>query len=115
MKDLSIIKRTYDLILWYVPILNQMPKDHKFTLGDRVIAGLYDLLEGFIIARYTTQKLPVLEGLNAKLDIIRHESRLLVDFKLFDERRYNYVGGLINEIGNELGGWIRQQRNKEDN
>ena len=112
MQDLPIIQKTYDLIKWYVPILNRLPKNHKFNLGDRMIAGLYDLLEGLILARYAHEKLAQLELLNAKLDVLRHQTRLLFDFSQFDERRYEYAGQLMNEIGNELGGWIKQQRQR---
>ncbi len=86
MNDLPIIQKTYDLIKWYVPILNRLPRNHKFMLGDRMIAGLYDLLEGLIIARYAKEKLAQLESLNAKLDILRHQTRLLLDFELIKER-----------------------------
>ena len=34
--DLPIIQKTYDLIKWYVPILNQLPRDQKFQLGPAV-------------------------------------------------------------------------------
>ncbi|GAA6617900.1 hypothetical protein [Scytonema sp. NUACC26] len=34
MEELPIIQKTYDLIKWYVPILNRLPKTHKFILGD---------------------------------------------------------------------------------
>ena len=112
MPDLPIVQKTYDLIKWYVPILNRLPKKHKFTLGGRMIIGLYDFLEGLILARYAQEKLTQLELLNAKLDILRHQTRLLFDFREFDQRRYEYVGQLLNEIGNELGGWIKQQRQK---
>jgi hypothetical protein len=37
MSDLPVIQKTYDLIKWYVPILNRLPRHHKFTLGDRAI------------------------------------------------------------------------------
>jgi hypothetical protein len=37
MSDLPIIQKTYDLIKWYVPILNRLPRDHKLLLGDRII------------------------------------------------------------------------------
>jgi len=47
MNELPIIQKIYDLIKYYVPILNRLPRDHKFLLGDRIITGLYDLLEGF--------------------------------------------------------------------
>ena len=109
MKELSIIQKTYDLIKWYMPILNRLPKNHKFTLGDRIINSLYDLLEGLIQAKYTHQKLTILEPLNIQLDILRYQTRFLLDFQLISVKRYQYVSTFINEIGTELGGWIKQQ------
>lgn len=32
-RDLPIVQKTYDLVKWYVPILNRLPRDHKFLLG----------------------------------------------------------------------------------
>lgn len=59
MNDLPIIQKTYDLIKWYVPILNRLPKDHRFNLGDRIITRLYDLLDNLILAQYTKEKLNI--------------------------------------------------------
>jgi len=112
MSGLSIIQNTYDLVKWYVPILNRLPKNHKFMLGERMITGLYDLLEGLIVAQYAKDKLEKLEPLNSKIDILRHQTRLLLDFELIEERRYEYAGKLMNGIGSELGGWIKQQKGK---
>ncbi|MDJ0713854.1 MAG: hypothetical protein QNJ54_06510 [Prochloraceae cyanobacterium] len=56
MKELSIVQKAYDLIKWYVPILNRLPKSHKFALGDRITNKLYDLLEGLIEAKYAKKK-----------------------------------------------------------
>ncbi|MBD2027030.1 diversity-generating retroelement protein Avd [Leptolyngbya sp. FACHB-711] len=113
MQELPIIQKTYDLIKWYVPILNRLPRDHKFMLGDRIIAGLYDLLEGLIQARYAKEKLPKLQSLNTQLDILRHQTRLLLDFQLLSDRRYEYVSQHINTIGTDLGGWMKQQRQQQ--
>ena len=77
MSELPIIQKTYDLIKWYVPILNRLPRDHKFILGDRITTGLYYLLDKLIIARYAKEKLDILEALNGKLDILRYQTRLL--------------------------------------
>jgi hypothetical protein len=108
--ELPIIQKTYDLILWYVPHLNRLPRDHKFMLGNRLIEGLYELLEGLIWARYSTEKLARLESLNNLLDVIRYQTRLLKDFELLDPRRYQLVSRMIDDIGRNLGGWIGQQR-----
>jgi hypothetical protein len=42
--DLPVIQKNYDLVKWYIPILNRLPRDHCFTLGERMINGLYNLL-----------------------------------------------------------------------
>jgi hypothetical protein len=113
MQDLPIIQKTYDLIKWYVPILNRLPRDHRFLLGNRIITSLYELLETLITVRYQRQKLAQLIALNSKLDILRHQTRLLLDFELIPAHRYQYAGQLINAIGTDLGGWIKQQRQRE--
>lgn len=111
-RDLPIVQKTYDLVKWYVPILNKLPRDHKFLLGDRIITGLYELLEGLILARYSSEKLPRLKALNGRLDLLRHQTRLLFEFELMSSDRYKHVSQLIDGIGQELGGWMRQQHQK---
>ncbi len=109
-QELPIIQKTYDLILWYVPLLNRLPRDHKFGLGDRLIAGLYDLLEQLILARYESEKLGRLQSINGKLNVLRYQTRLLLAFDQMDARRFQHVSKLINEIGQNLGQWIKQQK-----
>ena len=111
--DLQVIKKTYDLIKWYIPIINRMPKHYKFGVGDRIAGYLYDIMESLIIARYTKDKISILETLNAKLEILRYQSRLLLDFNLIEENRYIYINAQLQEIGNEIGGWLRYQKNKK--
>ena len=48
--ELPIIQKTFDLIVWFVPILNRLPRSHKFMLGDKIIERLYKMLEQFILA-----------------------------------------------------------------
>lgn len=78
-----------------------------------MVTELYNLLEGLIQARYAQNKLSRLETLNSHLDILRHQTRLLLDFDLIQPERYQYAGQLINTIGTDLGGWIKQQRRKQ--
>jgi len=102
--ELPIIQATMDLIQWFVPLLNRLPRDHRFALGDRLITGLYDLLEGLVAARYSSAKLEQLEPLNVRLDLLRLQIRLLHNFQLIDDRRYEHVARLVEEVGRQLGG-----------
>jgi hypothetical protein len=112
MNDLPIIQKTYDLIKWYVPILNRLPKNHKFNLGDRITTQLYDLLDNLLIVQYKKEKLALLEPLNQQLIILRYQTRLLLDFQLISNQRYEYASKLLHHIGTDLGGWIKQQIKK---
>lgn len=111
--ELPIIQKTYDLIKWYVPILNRLPRDHKFGLGERMVSELYDILEGLVLARYARDKLELLQPLTGKLDILTYQTRLLFDFKLMELRRYEYASSLLDELGRQLNGWISQQRSRK--
>jgi hypothetical protein len=108
--ELPVIQQTYDLIKWYVPILNRLPRDHKFQLGDRMVSGLYDLLESLLAVRYQQQKIARLEAINAALDLLRYQTRLLHDFELVSVDRYRYASEQIDEVGIAIGGWLKQQR-----
>lgn len=48
-QELPIIQQMYDLIMWYVPVLNKLPRDHKHLLGDRIITALYESLEDLLL------------------------------------------------------------------
>lgn len=112
-KELPIIQKTYDLIKWYVPILNRLPRHHRFQLGDRMVSELYGLLESLITVRYQKDKIPQLEALNVRLDLLRYQTRLLLDFDLVSIDRYRYANEQINGVGIDLGGWLKQQRTRE--
>jgi hypothetical protein len=110
MSELPVIQKTYDFIKWYVPILNRLPRDHKYAIGGRITSGLYELLEGFVTARYARQKVEILEPLNTQIDLLRLQTRLLQDFGLLSPQKYEYVAQNLHSIGTELGGWIKQQK-----
>ncbi len=110
MKELPIIQKTYDLVVWYVPILNRLPRLHKYGLGDRMVSNLYDVLEELLMARFSREKGWKLERVNGRLDVLRYQTRMLHQFGLIDTGRYEHAARLIDDIGKELGGWIKSRR-----
>jgi hypothetical protein len=69
--ELPIIETCLDLIRWFVPLLNRLPRQHKFGLGDRLTSNLYQLLEQLVQARYAQDKLPILASLKAQIVVIQ--------------------------------------------
>ena len=108
--ELPILEATLDLIRWYVPLLQRLPRQHKFGLGDRLVSALYDLMEALVAARYARAKLPILEPLGARINLLQLQTRLLHDFHLIDLPRYEHASRLIAAIGRQHSGWLSQQR-----
>jgi hypothetical protein len=76
--ELPIIQKTYDLIKWAVPVIDRLPRTHRFTLGDRILNELYNLLDSLITVRYAQSgKLASLQALNTRLQVLRYQCRLL--------------------------------------
>ncbi|NCR38594.1 MAG: diversity-generating retroelement protein Avd [Microcystis aeruginosa W13-11] len=108
-KELSVIQKTYDLILWLNPILSRLPRNYRFTLGERIANNLYQLLEGLIEAKYSQEKEEILRSLNPKLSVLYYQIRLMVDLDIMSDKRYENLSRYLVEIGNELGGWLKSQ------
>jgi hypothetical protein len=104
-----VITKHYDLCLWLVPHINKFPRDHRFTLGDRIVGGLYDILEMLLEAAYTGRKREVLLRANLKLEQLRYLIRLSKDLRLLSLQRYEHAAELTDEVGRMLGGWLKSR------
>ncbi len=108
MKDnIKILNKNYDLLLYLIPILNKFPRNQKFLLSDRIENSLLDNQELILKAYYSKQKLEYLNSVNIKLENLRYLVRLCFDLKLFSQKRYEFISKAINDIGLELGSWIK--------
>ncbi len=79
--ELVVITKTYDLILWSCNYTSRFPRQHRFVLGERLERTLYDLLETLIRAKYTRERMPLLNEANLKLEILRFQMRLAKDLR----------------------------------
>jgi len=78
-EELTVIVKTYDLILWSCQHTSRFPRNHRFVLGERIERSLYDLLETLVQAKYTRERTMLLEQANLKLEILRFQVRLAKD------------------------------------
>lgn len=109
---LQIITKVYDLLLYVVPQISKIPRSQKYVLGDRLESIILDVLELLLEATYSRDKMPLLSKANIALEKVRYYVRLCKDLKFIDLHRYEVISKMINEVGIQLGGWIKQQRAK---
>ena len=106
-EELVVIQKLYDYLVWVSPIINRLPRDKKYTIGDRLLNRLYDVLEDLIKAKYRSRnKLELLEQANVGLEIVRFYQRLIFSDNLWDRKRYQFASKSVNEVGILLGKWV---------
>jgi hypothetical protein len=105
--ELTVITKTYDLILWSCHHTSRFPRNHRFVLGERSERNLYDLLETLVKARYTRQRQALLEQANLTLEVLRFQLRLAKDVQCLKVSSYGFAGKAIDEIGRLVGGWLK--------
>jgi len=103
------VQACHELILWLIPQLDKFPRVRRFTLGERLEAVLLEVLELLVEAAYSRgeAKLRPLKRANLRLEVARHLWRLAHELQVISTQRYEHVAKLLNDLGRQVGGWLR--------
>ncbi|HPQ72140.1 MAG TPA: diversity-generating retroelement protein Avd [bacterium] len=107
-KELPAIQKAYDLAKEVLTRVAKFPRDHKFTLGDRIAGNMLSVLEILVEAAYVKNKGQLLNEANVRLDQLRMQLRLSRDLGALSNKGYEYVMGIGDELGRQVGGWRKQ-------
>ena len=114
MAEPGVIVGLYDLVLWYTQRTERFPKSLRVTLGDRIDNKLLDMLELAVRARYAREPRKLLLSLNTELDLLRYLTRLARERGALEVKQYEFVSRCIGDIGRQVGGWLKSERNVEN-
>ena len=107
------VQLCHALVGWLIPVLDQFPRQRRFTLGERLETGLLGVLEALVEAAYSRDKQGALALANRRLAIIRHLWRLALELKVINLRRYEHGIRLMDDLGRQIGAWLRYQSGHE--
>lgn len=107
--DIPIFTKLYDLYKVFIQYLNLFPKGKKYTIGQKIDQTIIDMIELVIVAGYMPreQKLPSLQKVSIKLDLLKVFLRIAFETKCLDNNKYQLILSQTLEIGRMLGGWIK--------
>ena len=103
----KVVHDCRELLLWMIPHLDKLPKNRRYTLGEKLENRLLAILESLITAAYARNKSSHLTEANLGLEVARQLWRLCYDFKGVSTKSYEHGGRLMIEIGQQIGGWAR--------
>ena len=103
------VQACHELLAWLIPLLDQFPRSRRFTLGERLETGLLAVLEALVEAAYSRDKRAALARANLRLAVNRHLWRPALELKVINLKRYEHGAKLIDDLGRQIGGWLRSQ------
>jgi hypothetical protein len=102
-----VVGKAYDFVLWLLPKVENFPRAHRFTVGERLTAHGLDLLTSLVEAGYARQKGELLEQASRKVNSTRYLLRMAKDLKLMSIEAYGFSADKLDEIGRMVGGWSK--------
>ncbi|MGA2738569.1 MAG: diversity-generating retroelement protein Avd [Bryobacteraceae bacterium] len=101
------VGKAYDFVLWLLPKVENFPRTHRFTVGERLTAHGLDLLTSLVEAGYARQKVELLEQASRKVNSTRYLLRLAKNLRLMSLEAYGFSAEKLDEIGRMVGGWSK--------
>lgn len=112
---LPIYKKAYDLALFTHRFAAVLPREHRYTFGAKLKESGIELLLLIIRANSKIDKKEDLEKASEKLEEIKILVRLGHDLKIIGLKKYEESARIFEEIGKQLGGWIKSQNKSNFN
>ena len=92
-----------ELLLWMIPHIDKLPKNRRYTLGEKLESRIIAVLESLVTAAYAKQKKQILSQANIDLEVSRHLWRLCYDFRAVSIGSYQHGSTLLFELGKQVG------------
>ena len=106
------VQACHALLVWVVPQLDKFPRVRRFTLGERIEHLLLELLQLLVEAAFSSAKQVPLQQANLKLEVLRHLWRASYELEALPVRRYEHGARLMDDLGRQVGGWLRSRPNR---
>ncbi len=96
-----------ELLLWVIPHLDKLPKNRRYTLGEKLETRILTVLELLVSAAYAPNKRPFLLQANRDLEVCRHLWQLCHDLRTVPVNSYEHGSKLMLILGRQIGGWLK--------
>ena len=109
-EPMIIFTRTYDFVSWLIPHTMNFPRNQRFVVTQRLQNAALNFQEHIIRANHLwgRARLEQLHQADAALEMVRLYLRLALRWEWLTEGQYYHVSQMVKEIGDLLGGWIKQ-------
>jgi hypothetical protein len=105
--QLPVYKTSYNLLIKLYQVVHELPKEHKFTLGEKLKNYCLDLVIGTYQANVALDKKSIIQSLLQLIEQIKILVRVSRDIRIIGLQQYVDMSVLIDSIAKQLRGWKR--------
>jgi len=106
--------KTYDFLLWLIPLTLKFPKSQRFLLAERLskmALDFYDLILDAVME--PEREAECLDAADRLLTKIRLYVRLSYDLHCISLGQMEHAARLMDELGRLIGGWKRKRARQQ--
>ncbi|MBY0317002.1 MAG: four helix bundle protein [Bdellovibrionales bacterium] len=104
-KHLPIYKLTYELLERIHRVTKDFPREYKFTLAQNLQQEVIELVVLIYKANASAQKIPVIETMLERLQVVELLVRLAHDLKILSLKNYASLVEMTESISRQSMGW----------
>jgi hypothetical protein len=110
--DFKLLLKVEDMMVYGFPLLDQFPKNVRFSLAQEIRACMIQVLRLTITVETKKSKLSTLEYLDTENKTLMHLLRVSMDLKFLSKHHYGVWEAKLVEIGKMIGGLLRSVSSK---
>ncbi|MCF7845315.1 MAG: four helix bundle protein [Candidatus Pacebacteria bacterium] len=107
---LPVYKASYDLLLYSFQLIKNMPKDYKYTIGDKIKNEMVDMIMNIYHANKEKdkelKKERIIKAKNS-IEVIQLLFRLLHDLRQIGLKKFTQASVKIDCVSRQLSGWAK--------
>lgn len=105
-----LFTKTYDFLLWVIPLTLKFPKNQRFLLAERLSQMVLDFYDLILLAVMEPEQAGThLKAADRLLTKIRLYLRLSHDLHCLSLGQWEHASRQTDEIGKLLGGWQKKR------
>lgn len=92
----ALAEQAYQFAVWVTQVVGRLPRDHKFTIGDRLTGRAMSLIENIVESVYTRDRAPLLRRAQLDVEQMRYLFRICCELKLVNENAYEHAARTLD-------------------
>ena len=111
--QLPVYKATYDLLVVVFHVCQNMERDYKFTIGEKLKNEIIELQVNVFRANCREDKCALIGSARENAEVIRLLLRLLHDLKQIKLEKFVDLNVIIESISKQLSAWQKSSKPSE--